>query len=64
MIEEAPSGLEIDMFPAIKEAVCVGIAVGLHKLYTETTEPTYEEAQEYVIGNIKAALDKLKTEKK
>lgn len=50
---------EIDEFPAIKTAVNNGIAAGLHKLHTETDDPTYQEAQEYVIRHIKAALDSL-----
>lgn len=51
----------IDDFPAIKRAVSAGIAMGLHKLYTETSEPTYEEAQEYVIKYVIAAVNDLKT---
>jgi len=50
---------EIDKFPAIKAAVSKGIAAGLHRLHTETDDPTYQEAQEYVIRHIKAALDSL-----
>lgn len=50
---------EIDEFPAIKAAVSKGIAAGLHRLHTETDDPTYQEAQEYVIRHIKAALDSL-----
>lgn len=46
-------------FPAIKAAVNAGIAAGLHRLHTETDDPTYLEAQEYVIGAIKAQLDAL-----
>lgn len=52
---------EIDEFPAIKKAVNDGIAEGLHRLRTEITEPSYEEAQLYVIGHIKASLDRLMT---
>lgn len=50
---------EIDEFPAIKKAVNDGIAEGLHRLRTETDDPSYEEAQLYVIGHIKANLDRL-----
>lgn len=50
---------EIDEFPAIKTAVNNGIAAGLHRLHTKTDDPTYQEAQEYVIQHIKAALDSL-----
>ena len=50
---------EIEEFPAIKEAVNKGIASGLHSLYMKTSEPTYEEAQDFVIRHIKAALDQL-----
>ncbi len=49
----------IEEFPAIKKAVNDGIASGLHRLHTETDDPTYLEAQEYVIGAIKARLDAL-----
>jgi hypothetical protein len=49
----------IEEFPAIKAAVNDGIETGLHRLHTETTDPTYLEAQEYVIGHIKASLDRL-----
>lgn len=50
---------EVDEFPAIKSAVNHGIAQGLHRLYAENSDPTYAEAQEYVLRYIKAALDKL-----
>ena len=50
---------EIDEFPAIKKAVNDGIAEGLHRLHTETHDPTYLEAHDYVIGYIKAHLNKL-----
>ena len=50
---------EIEEFPAIKAAVNTGIAAGLHSLYMQTSEPTYEEAQDFVIKHIKAALDQL-----
>lgn len=50
---------EIDEFPAIKAAVNSGIAAGLHKLHTKNDDPTYREAQEYVVRYIKAALDEL-----
>jgi hypothetical protein len=50
---------EIDEFPAIKTAVNNGIAAGLHSLYMQTNDPTYEEAQEFVIRHIKTALDSL-----
>ena len=49
----------IEEFPAIKKAVNDGIASGLHRLHAETDDPTYLEAQEYVIGAIKARLDAL-----
>jgi len=49
----------MEEFPAIKKAVNDGIASGLHRLHTETDDPTYLEAQEYVIGEIKARLDAL-----
>lgn len=52
---------EIDEFPAIKTAVNNGIAAGLHKLHTQTDDPTYQEAQEFVIRHIKKALDSLIT---
>jgi hypothetical protein len=54
---------EIDEFPAIKAAVNNGIAAGLHSLYMQTDEPTYEEAQDFVIRHIKAALDGLRKPK-
>lgn len=50
---------EVDEFPAIKSAVNHGISEGLHRLYTENPDPTYAEAQEYVLRYIKAALDRL-----
>ena len=49
----------IEEFPAIKKAVNDGIASGLHRLHTETNDPTYLEAQEYVANAIKAYLDAL-----
>jgi len=49
----------IEEFPAIKKAVKDGIASGLHRLHTETDDPTYLEAQQYVVGAIKAHLDAL-----
>jgi hypothetical protein len=49
----------IEEFPAIKKAVNEGIAEGLHRLHTETDDPTYLEAQQYVIGAVKAHLDAL-----
>jgi hypothetical protein len=49
----------IEEFPAIKKAVNDGIASGLHRLHTETDDPTYLEAQQYVVGAIKAHLDAL-----
>ena len=49
----------IEEFPAIKKAVNDGIVNGLHRLHTETNDPTYLEAQEYVIGAIKTYLDVL-----
>jgi hypothetical protein len=49
----------IEEFPAIKKAVNDGIAEGLHRLHTETDDPTYLEAQQYVIGAVKAHLDAL-----
>ena len=49
----------IEEFPAIKKAVNDGIVNGLHRLHTETNDPTYLEAQEYVIGAIKTYLDAL-----
>lgn len=52
---------EVEEFPAIKKAVNDGIAEGLHRLYAETSEPTYLEAQEYVIRHIKSRLDALLT---
>ena len=51
----------IDEFPAIKKAVNDGIEAGLHRLHTETNDPTYIEAQDYVLGHIKAALDARRT---
>ncbi len=53
----------IEEFPAIKKAVNDGIESGLHRLHTETQDPTYLEAQECVIAYIKAELDKLKERK-
>lgn len=50
----------IEEFPAIKKAVNDGIESGLHSLYMQTPDPTYEEAQEFVINHIKARLDGLK----
>ena len=49
----------IEEFPAIKNAVNDGIVTGLHRLHTENPDPTYLEAQEYVIGIIKSYLDVL-----
>ena len=49
----------INEFPAIKKAVNDGIAEGLHRLHTETDDPTYLEAQQYVIRHIKNHLDQL-----
>ena len=49
----------IEEFPAIKNAVNDGIVTGLHRLHTENPDPTYLEAQEYVIGAIKSYLDVL-----
>jgi hypothetical protein len=53
----------IEEFPAIKSAVNEGIESGLHFLYKENPDPTYVEAQEYVIRYIKDALDRLKERK-
>jgi len=44
----------LEEFPAIKKAVNDAIASGLHRLHTETDDPTYLEAQQYVVGAIKA----------
>ena len=49
----------LEEFPAIKKAVNDAIASGLHRLHTETDDPTYLEAQQYVVGAIKAHLDAL-----
>lgn len=49
----------VEEFPAIKKAVKDGIASGLHRLHTETDDPTYLEAQAYVVHSIKAHLDAL-----
>jgi hypothetical protein len=51
----------IDEFPAIKAAVNSGIESGLHCLHTQTSEPTYREAQEFVLNHIKASLDRLRS---
>lgn len=53
----------IDEFPAIKNAVNDGIESGLHALYMQTPDPTYIEAQEFVINHIKARLEELKDKK-
>lgn len=50
---------EIDEFPAIKAAVNRGITAGLHRLHAQNDDPTYQEAQEWVIKHIKAELDEL-----
>ena len=49
----------MEEFPAIKNAVNDGIVTGLHRLHTENPDPTYLEAQQYVVGAIKAHLDAL-----
>jgi hypothetical protein len=53
----------VDEFPAIKNAVNDGIEAGLHSLYMQTSDPTYIEAQEFVINHIKVRLDELKEKK-